>query len=209
MHYRTQTAAIALLLTASCAIPTAQSPLSSPVNSPPPITAPTPDDLWSQMRSGTGYVVLMRHAQTEPGTGDPPGFQLEDCATQRNLSAEGRTQAERIGNTFRNRQIPIAQVRSSQYCRCLDTAKLLNLGTVEPDPMLNSTFEDRSTEAAQTEQVRQEILNHRNNAGVIIMVTHFVNVGAISGISPPAGDAVVMKANPEGDLEVVGQLQNL
>ncbi|MGL4617809.1 histidine phosphatase family protein [Chroococcidiopsis sp.] len=123
----------------------------------------TEQDIWTQMRQGTGYVVLLRHAQTVSGTGDPPGFRLEDCSTQRNLSAAGRDQAVRIGRVFRDRHIPFAQVLSSQYCRCLETAKLLDLGAVTPSPMLNSIFEDHTTATQQTQQVRQQILNHRNS----------------------------------------------
>lgn len=165
-------------------------------------------DIWTQMRENTGYVVLLRHAQTVPGTGDPPGFQLDDCATQRNLSEEGREQAKQIGKAFRDRNIPVNQILSSQYCRCLDTARLLNLGNVKPSPMLNSIFEDRTTATQQNEEVRQEIFNHRNTPGVIIMVSHFANIGEISGISPESGEAVVMQANQQGDLEVEGQIQD-
>ncbi len=112
------------------------------------------------MREKKGYVVLLRHAQTDPGTGDPPGFQLDDCATQRNLSQEGREQAVQIGKAFRDRNIPIHKVFSSQYCRCLDAAKLLDLDAVQPSFMLNSIFEDRRTATQQNEQVRQQIFNH-------------------------------------------------
>ncbi len=161
------------------------------------------------MRQGTGYVVLLRHAQTVAGTGDPLEFRLNDCATQRNLSAAGRQQAVWIGQGFRDRQIPIRQVFSSQYCRCLDTAKLLGLGTVKPSPMLNSIFEDRKTATQQTAQVRQQILNHRNTAGVVVMVSHFANISDLSRIGTQPGDGVVLKANQQGVLEVVGQIQNL
>lgn len=91
------------------------SPTVATSNSPLPAPSTQSGDIWQQMRQGTGYVVLLRHAQTVSGTGDPPGFRLEDCATQRNLSAEGRAQAARIGQAFRDRQIPIRQVLSSQY----------------------------------------------------------------------------------------------
>lgn len=165
-------------------------------------------DIWTRMREKTGYVVLLRHAQTVPGTGDPPGFRLDDCATQRNLSQEGREQAARIGKAFRDRNIPVRQVLSSQYCRCLDTARLLALGAVKPSPMLNSTFEDRTTATQQNEEVRQQIFNHRNYPGVVIMVSHFANIGEISDISPQSGGAVVVRANGQGELEVVGQIQD-
>jgi phosphohistidine phosphatase SixA len=174
-----------------------------------PKTAQIDGDIWTQMRQGTGYVVLLRHAETVEGTGDPPGFQLGDCTTQRNLSEAGRQQAARIGQAFRDRDIPIRQVLSSQYCRCLDTAKLLDLGNVEPSPMLNSTFSDRTTEPDQTEQVRQQIFNHRNTDGVIVIVSHFVNIGAISGVNPPEGGIVVVRTDSRGELDVVGQVQDL
>ncbi|MGL5942597.1 MAG: histidine phosphatase family protein [Waterburya sp.] len=164
-------------------------------------------DIWTQMRENTGYVVLLRHAQTVPGTGDPPGFQLDDCTTQRNLSEVGKEQAIRIGKAFRDRNIPLNQILSSQYCRCLDTARLLNLGKVNPSPMLNSIFEDRTTATQQNQEVRQEIFNHRNTPGVIVMVSHFANISEISGISPQSGEAVVVQVNQQRELEVVGQIQ--
>lgn len=171
-------------------------------------TAQAESDIWAQMRQGTGYVVLLRHAQTVDGTGDPPGFQLDDCTTQRNLSETGREQAVRIGKVFRDRGIPIHQVLSSQYCRCLDTARLLNLGNVEPSPMLNSTFTNYTNEAEQTAQVRQQILNHQNTSGVLVMVSHFVNIGSISTVSPSEGGAVVVRANQQGNLEIVEQIRS-
>ena len=164
-------------------------------------------DIWTQMRENTGYVVLLRHAITVSGTGDPPGFQLDDCDTQRNLSEAGREQAKQIGREFRERNIPISQVLSSQYCRCLDTAQLLNLGTVEPAPMLNSIFEDRTTATQQVEQTRQRILNHQNDRGVIVMVSHYANIVEITGTPPQEGEIVVLRANQQGDLEVAGQIQ--
>ena len=165
-------------------------------------------NIWTQMRENTGYVVLLRHAKTVSGTGDPPGFELDDCATQRNLSEAGREQAEQIGREFRERNIPISQVLSSQYCRCLDTARLLDLGTVKPSPMLNSIFEDRTTATQQVEQTRQSILNHRHTSGVIVMVSHYANIVEISNTPPQEGEAIVIKADGQGDLEVVGQIQD-
>ena len=208
-----------LLIPASCAYlaPIPRNSIPSTVVLAPersPLSAETTNavqvasqqDIWTQMRQGKGYVVLLRHAQTVAGTGDPPGFRLNDCATQRNLSAAGRQQAVRIGQEFRDRQIPIRQVLSSQYCRCLDTAKLLGLGTVKPSPMLNSIFENRKTATQQAAQVRQQILNHRNIAGVVVMVSHFVNIVDLNNISTQPGDGVVLRANQQGKLEVLGQI---
>nr|WP_278002743.1 histidine phosphatase family protein [Nodosilinea sp. LEGE 06152] len=150
------------------------------------------------------YVVLLRHA-IAPGTGDPANFRLDDCATQRNLSAVGRSQAQQIGAAFRQRNIAVAQVLSSQWCRCLETAELMDLGPVEPYPPLNSFFRDRSTAASQTAQVQAYVRNQPNQ-GVLVMVTHQVNITALTGVVPGSGQAVVMALNEVGDLAQVGLL---
>lgn len=182
---------LAFLLTAGCGVAAV-----------PPNDTPT----WKLLRQNTpGYVVMMRHAEA-PGTGDPANFKLGDCSTQRNLSAEGRAQARQIGQAFRRRNIQIAEVLSSQWCRCLDTAKLLQLGPVKPFPALNSFFQNRRTEAKQTAAVRQRILNHRKISGVLILVTHQVNITAISGIVPRSGASVVLKGSDHGEVKVIGQL---
>ena len=166
--------------------------------------APT-SSLWTQLQKGDGYVVMMRHALA-PGVGDPSNFRLNDCSTQRNLSAAGRQQAERIGKTFRDRKIPIASVRSSQWCRCLETAKLLNLKPVEAFPPLNSFFSNASTKAQQTEAVRRLVLASRTAQGVTILVTHQVNITALTNVVPASGESVVLRAKGQ-TIEVVGQLQ--
>src|SRR6185369_15159661 len=82
------------------------------------------EDLWKLLRNG-GQVVLMRHAQTTPGVGDPEGMALNDCATQRNLDDEGRAQARRLGEALRTHGIAAAKLMSSPWCRCLETARLV------------------------------------------------------------------------------------
>ena len=61
-------------------------------------------DFWALLRQG-GCVVLMRHALTEPGIGDPAEFRLGVCSTQRNLSDEGRAQSRRTGEAFQREGI--------------------------------------------------------------------------------------------------------
>ncbi len=187
------------------------SPVVSPSVEPLPPASPTSNTeaaLWAELRQGKGYVILFRHALA-PGTGDPANFRLEDCATQRNLSAEGRTQALRIGEVLRQQQVPVSRVLSSQWCRCLETARLMDLAPVEPFPALNSFFQERSRENSQTEQLRQFILDNRENAGVIVIVTHQVNITAISEIVPQSGAAVVMRATSPEQVERIGQLDSL
>src|SRR3954452_15796974 len=81
------------------------------------------ENLWGLLKEG-GQVVLIRHALTTPGAGDPPGMQLDDCSTQRNLSEEGREHARQLGAAFRARSISVGRVLSSPWCRCMDTAQL-------------------------------------------------------------------------------------
>lgn len=169
------------------------------------VTKQTPAaDVWSQLQQGSGYVVLLRHA-IAPGVGDPDNFRLEDCATQRNLSAAGREQSQRLGAVFRRRNIKVARILSSQWCRCLDTARLMDLGVVEEFPALNSFFVQGDRQE-QTAEVRQFIIAQRNTQGAIVMVTHQVNATALSGVFPQSGEAVILQANQTGNVERVGQI---
>lgn len=171
-----------------------------------PLALRAQDDGWAQFARG-GVAVLLRHAQTEPGIGDPPGFRLDDCATQRNLSAAGRAQAMRIGAAFRARGVRIDEVRSSRWCRCLDTARLaFPQHDVQPLDALNSFFDDRSRAPAQTEALRRYVqqLGRRN----AVLVTHMVNIAAIAtaaGAGVAMGEAVLVRA-AGGGVETAGRL---
>lgn len=167
---------------------------------------PEPVTVWEHLEQADRqlYTVLLRHALA-PGTGDPAGFRLGDCATQRNLSAAGQDQAQRIGAAFRERDIAVVQVLSSQWCRAIDTATLMDLGPVEPFEPLNSFFRDRSTAPMQTAQI-QTYLRRQPNQGVIVMITHQVNITALTGVVPGSGQAVVVTLDEGGDLVQVGVL---
>jgi phosphohistidine phosphatase SixA len=160
-------------------------------------------DSWAALRR-PGSFALIRHALA-PGTNDPPGFRLDQCATQRNLSAEGRAQAVRIGELFRANGIASADVHSSQWCRCLETATLMRLGEVRPQPLLNSFFQDRSREARQIEALRLWI-GQLDLATQTVLVTHQVVVTAVSQIFPGSGEIVVMQSMADGRLAVQGRL---
>jgi phosphohistidine phosphatase SixA len=168
-----------------------------------PFPAPAAEDPWEALRAG-GAVALLRHARA-PGTGDPAGFRLEECATQRNLSEEGREQARRIGAAFRERGIPVVRVLSSRWCRALDTARLA-FGAAEPHPALDSFFEERATQAAQTAALRDLVARWRNEAGVLALATHQVNITALTGVFPAEGDVLVLR--PAGDgFALVGRVR--
>lgn len=163
-------------------------------------------DTWQQLRTEPGLVVLMRHA-IAPGGGDPAGFTLGDCRTQRNLSAEGRSQARAIGRQFRIERVPIAQVRSSRWCRAADTARLLGLGTPRPTPALDSAFTASPQVAAQRQrQAERLIRTHRGKPGVLVLVGHQANIIDLTGIAPASGEAVVVRADRNGSIEVVGRI---
>lgn len=152
-----------------------------------------PADPWSALRAG-GVAILLRHAQTEPGVGDPAGFRLGDCSTQRNLSDEGRRQSQRIGAALSAQGIRVDRVLSSQWCRCLDTARLaFPQHKVEPFAALNSFFDDRSAEPDRTREVRARIAAIRAPANVVF-VTHHVNVLALTGDAVGSGEAVLVLA---------------
>ena len=161
-------------------------------------------DVWALLALG-GQVVLVRHALTEPGAGDPPGFVLGDCATQRNLAATGRDDARRIGEAFARRGIPVGRVLSSRWCRCLETARLA-FGRVEPWPALDSIYEDRRREEEQTRAVR-ELVSRPPAGGNLVLVTHGVNVAALLGFVPAAGEVVVLRPDGRGGFRVAGRLR--
>jgi phosphohistidine phosphatase SixA len=151
-----------------------------------------------------GMILLFRHA-TAPGTGDPPGFRLEDCATQRNLSAEGRAEAERLGQWFRDRAIQVGKVYSSRWCRCVDTAALGFPGQFEVNDIFNSFFSDRDSEPLQTDAARALLLQWKG-PGVLVVITHQVNITALTGIVPQSAEGVVLSIE-NGALQVAGRLK--
>ena len=161
------------------------------------------EGLWRRLAAG-GQVVLLRHATTTPGVGDPTGFRLDDCVTQRNLTEAGREESRRIGAAFKARAIPVERVLSSRWCRCLETARLA-FGTVEPWPALDSYHADRSRAPAQTAEVRR-LAGERPTGGNVIMVTHEVNIAAATGISPAPGEMVILAPEGDGRFQTAGRL---
>ena len=158
---------------------------------------------WAALRSG-GHIALMRHALA-PGTGDPANFDVADCGTQRNLSQEGRDQAARIGEQARANGLSAALVRSSQWCRCLETAELLGLGPAEVLPALNSFFRSPERGLSQTQAVETWIGEQALDQPVIL-VTHQVNITALTGVYPRSGEILIVAPSPDGSLAVIDRL---
>lgn len=160
------------------------------------------EDAWEALRSRRAFV-LLRHA-IAPGTGDPPGIRLGDCSTQRNLSQEGRAQAARIGSLFRDNGIEKAAVYSSEWCRCLDTATLMELGPVSPQPLLNSFFGRPEDGTAQTEALRTWLSSHTSELP-LVLVTHQVNITGLTSIVPRSGELVFASLDADRSVSVVGR----
>ena len=143
----------------------------------------------------------MRHA-IAPGVGDPANFDLQDCSTQRNLDDTGRAQARAIGQAFRDRGLSFDKVLTSQWCRARDTATLLDLGPVIDAPALNSFFEDRSGRDRQTAATHDLLASTK---GRLILVTHQVNITALTGHTAGSGEVLVIR--PSGDsFQVLGTI---
>lgn len=168
----------------------------------PAAAAATTPDPWAELRK-PGAIVLIRHALA-PGVGDPPGFRLNDCATQRNLSDEGRAQARRLGEQFRERGVRVGQVISSQWCRTRETARLAFGDRVRDEPAFNSFFgQDGSARDGQTARAR-ELLARWKGPDTLVVVTHQVNITALTGVGAASAEAVVLGPDGQGGFKVQG-----
>jgi phosphohistidine phosphatase SixA len=156
---------------------------------------------WKALQEGA--TVLFRHANA-PGGGDPAGMVIGDCTTQRNLDQKGREQAVRIGEAFRKREIVVGEVLSSQWCRTLETARLAFGAASREEPIFNSFFDDRSKGPGQTEAALKLLIN-KPMIGARVIVTHQVNITAITGIFPASGEGIVVRIN-EGKISVIGRI---
>jgi len=170
----------------------------------PSFAGTTEAQLWEALRS-PGHVALMRHALA-PGTGDPANFTLNNPSTQRILSDQGRKQSRTIGDSFRRNGIASASVLTSQWNRCRETAELLGLGKPADLPILNSFFQSPSQRAPQTRAL-QEWLRKAELKQPTILVTHQVNITALTGVFPTSGEIVVVRVEPERDPVVLGTLK--
>ena len=136
-------------------------------------------------------IALLRHALAPGSAGDPPGFRLGDCATQRNLSAEGREQARRAGLRLKAARVKIGKVLSSPWCRCLETARLLDLGDAETARAFSNAFV-LAGERAELTRAAKALIAAWRGPGALLVVTHGENIAALTGINPREGEIVVV-----------------
>lgn len=162
--------------------------------------------IWDKLqgKNPKGYVLLMRHTLA-PGVGDPQRFRLGDCTTQRNLSDEGRQDARDIGKWLEQRNLKIHSIESSRWCRTRDTAELLGIGRVKLNKNLDSLFRESDLENhKQTIETKKRIISHRNTRGLLVLVGHAVNISAITGITLDSGEGILVRANAQGDIDLMG-----
>ncbi|WP_028239424.1 histidine phosphatase family protein [Stutzerimonas azotifigens] len=153
------------------------------------VWAQPPDAAWQALAQGRA-VLMVRHA-TAPGFGDPPGYRLDDCSTQRNLNDVGRGEARRWGELLRRQGIERARVFSSRWCRARETAELMGLGPVNALPALDSFVDDRSREAVQTAELRRHLANLEPGPPVVL-VAHQVNITALTGGWARSGEGLIL-----------------
>ena len=168
-----------------------------------PLSAHAEADPWPLLQGDSRAIVLFRHANA-PGTGDPAGFVLGDCSTQRNLDDRGRAEARAIGAAFREAGVAVGKVLSSQWCRSRETADLAFPARVTEEPAFNSFFGNRTDEPQRTAAAR-EIIAGWKGPGVLVAVTHQVNITALTGIAPRPGEGIIVVMEPSG-LKVLGRL---
>ena len=162
--------------------------------------------IWDKLQGTNpkGYVLLLRHTLA-PGVADPENFKLDDCTTQRNLSQVGRDDAKSVGKWLKRLDIKIARVESSRWCRAKETAQLLDIGKVRLNSNLDSLLQSKDpVKAIQTVRVKKQIVDYRNKSGLLVLVGHYINIGAVTGVGVESGEGVLVKADGKGVIKVVG-----
>ena len=157
---------------------------------------------WKIAQEGD-KIILIRHSLA-PGGGDPAGFKVDDCKTQRNLNRTGINQSKKIGKLFKKNKVPVDQVLSSQWCRCKDTAKYA-FGNFKEFTALNSTFQSPydQNEAKQLKDLYAFVKDWNSNGKNLVLVTHYSIITAVSNAVPSSGELVITDKN----FEVLGTIK--
>ena len=164
-------------------------------------------DAWQLLRL-PGHVVFMRHSDApgSGGFGDPPGFRLEDCASQRNLSDEGRAHARRTGEAFKKNGVAFERVLTSPWCRCKETAQLAMGREAEPFAPLSNLVGRGEHRDSQVKALKAYLAELGGSVRALF-VTHGIVINALTGIQPASGEMVIVKSGPGGEPTVVGRLK--
>jgi malonate transporter len=163
------------------------------------------DDAVQMLLQGGGQVLFIRHATTTPGVGDPDGFRIEDCKTQRNLSGEGRAEARRLGEALRKHKAPIGKVLSSPWCRCHDTAQLAFGRQATTWNPLSNLFGRRELADAQVRELRARIGSYTGKDN-LVMISHGSVAAPLTGISPQQAEVIVLTPLGGDRFRVAGRI---
>ena len=157
---------------------------------------------WNLAQEGN-KILLIRHSLA-PGGGDPPGFKINDCKTQRNLNRTGINQSKKIGKLFKKNKVPVDQVLSSQWCRCKDTAKYA-FGNFKEFAALNSTFQSpyNKNEGKQLKELYKFIKKWDGKGKNLVLITHYSIITAVTNAVPSSGEIVIADKN----FKVLGTIQ--
>src|SRR5262247_3537225 len=159
---------------------------------PPALAADDAEEAWAALVKG-GHVALIRHGNAPPGFGgDPPGFRLDDCKTQRNLDDKGRAQGKALGEAFRTHGVKVDRLVSSPVCRCMDTASLMAVGQVESSLAL---VPDRDPNRPRFRELK-EIVSSWRGPGTLVLVSHGFTIEPLVGVSPEQAEVLVLKPTP-------------
>ncbi len=160
------------------------------------------DQAWNIAQEGN-KIILIRHSLA-PGGGDPPGFKIKDCKTQRNLNKKGINQSKKIGKLFKKNKVPVDQVFSSQWCRCIDTAKYA-FGDYKIFTALNSTFQTpyNKNEGKQLKDLYNFIRNWNGKGKNLVLITHYSIITAVTTAIPSSGEIIIADKN----FKVLGTIQ--
>jgi broad specificity phosphatase PhoE len=153
-----------------------------------------------------GRVLMLRHANA-PGTGDPAHFRIGDCATQRNLDETGRAQARRLGERLAQAGITSTKVYSSQWCRCLETARLLHLGAVEPLPALNSIYNQPEQREPRLKALRAFLAALPRDGPPVVLVTHQFTISEFTASGTPSGGGSLFQLDGSGSPRWLGTIR--
>ena len=152
------------------------------------------EQAWNLAQEGN-KIILIRHSLA-PGGGDPAGFKIDDCKTQRNLNKKGINQSKKIGKLFKKNKVPIDQVLSSQWCRCKDTAKYA-FGEYKEFTALNSTFQSPfdKNEGKQLKELYNYVKKWNGNGKNLVLITHYSIITAVTNAVPSSGEIVIADKN--------------
>ena len=160
------------------------------------------DQAWNIAQEGN-KIILIRHSLA-PGGGDPPGFKIKDCKTQRNLNKKGINQSKKIGKLFKKNKVPVDQVLTSQWCRCIDTAKYA-FGDYKEFTALNSTFQSpyNKNEGKQLKELYNYVKKWNGKGKNLVLITHYSIITAVTNAVPSSGEIVIADKN----FKVLGTIQ--